>query len=58
VPELRALLQGVGFRIDAFDTYPYIAVPSRDAFFNLPLLRGLFRRVKGDVQIFLARKPA
>jgi ubiquinone/menaquinone biosynthesis C-methylase UbiE len=58
VPELRALLEGVGFRIDAFDTYPYIAVPSRDAFFNLPLLRGLFRTVKGDVQIFLARKPA
>ncbi|MGQ0553441.1 MAG: class I SAM-dependent methyltransferase [Planctomycetota bacterium] len=56
--ELRALLSGVGFRIEAFDTYPYIAVPSRDGFFNLPLLRGLFRGVKGDVQIFRARKPA
>jgi SAM-dependent methyltransferase len=58
VTELRALLEGVGFVIDDFDTYPYIAVPSRDTFFNLPLLRGLFRSVRGDVQIFLARKPA
>jgi SAM-dependent methyltransferase len=58
VEELRALLQGVGFRIEAFDTYPYIAVPSRDAFFNLPLLRSVFRGVKGDVQIFRALKPA
>jgi SAM-dependent methyltransferase len=58
VPELRALLEGVGFVIDAFDTYPYIAVPARDTFFNLPLLRAVFRNVKGDVQIFLARKPA
>ncbi len=55
--ELRALLERVGFRIEAFDTYPYIAVPSRDGFFNLPILRGLFRSVKGDVQIFRARKP-
>ncbi len=54
--ELRALLEGVGFVIEDFDTYPYIHVPSRDTFFNLPLLRGLFRTVKGDVQIFLARK--
>ena len=29
--ELRALLQGVGFAIDRFETYPYIAVPARDA---------------------------
>jgi len=55
--ELRALLEGAGFVIEAFDTYPYIAVPSRDAFFNFPLLRGLFRGVKGDVQIFRARRP-
>jgi hypothetical protein len=32
-------------------------VPARDGFFNLPLLRSVFRSVKGDVQIFLARKP-
>ena len=57
VPELRALLQSVGFRIDAFDTYPYIAVPSRDTLFNLPVLRSLLRNVKGDVQIFRAVKP-
>ena len=57
VSELRALLEATGFRIEAFDTYPYIAVPGRDAFFNLPGLRSLFRGVKGDVQIFRARKP-
>jgi len=57
VPELRALLEGAGFTIDAFDTYPYIAVPVRDAVFNLPGLRSLLRSVKGDVQIFRARKP-
>ncbi len=57
VHELRALLSGVGFRIDAFDTYPYIAVPSRDTVLNLPGLRSLFRNVKGDVQIFKAVKP-
>ena len=57
VHELRALLESVGFRIDAFDTYAYIAVGSRDAFFNLPGLRSLFRNVKGDVQIFRAVKP-
>ena len=56
VDEMRALLESVGFRIDDFDTYPYVAVPGRDAFFNFPLLRPLFRKVKGDVQIFLARK--
>ena len=44
-------------RIDAFDTYAYIAVQSRDAIFNLPLLRALLRNVKGDVQIFRAVKP-
>ncbi len=55
--ELRALLQGAGFVIEDFDTYPYIAVPGRDGFFNLPLLRALFRSVKGDVQIFRVRKP-
>jgi len=58
VPEMRALLESVGFRIDDFDTYPYIAVASRDTFFNLPLLRNLFRSVKGDVQIFRAVKPS
>jgi len=58
VDELRRLLESVGFRIDAFDTYAYIAVPGRDAFFNLPGLRHLFRNVKGDVQIFRAVKPA
>jgi len=58
VSELRALLEATGFRIEAFDTYPYIAVPARDAVFNLPGLRGLFRGIKGDVQIFRARKPA
>lgn len=58
VDELRRLLESVGFRIDAFDTYAYIAVPSRDAFFNLPGVRSLFRNVKGDVQIFRAVKPA
>jgi 2-polyprenyl-3-methyl-5-hydroxy-6-metoxy-1,4-benzoquinol methylase len=57
VRELRALLESVGYVIEDFDTYPYIAVPSRDALFNLPGLRGLFRGVKGDVQIFRARKP-
>jgi SAM-dependent methyltransferase len=58
VVEMRALLESVGFRIDDFDTYPYIAVPSRDSFFNLPLLRNIFRSVKGDVQIFRAVKPS
>ena len=58
VDELRALLESVGFTIDAFDTYPYIAVPVRDALFNLPGVRSLLRSVKGDVQIFRARKPA
>ncbi len=57
VQELRALLESVGFRIDDFDTYAYIAVPSRDAFFNAPVLRNIFRNVKGDVQIFKAVKP-
>jgi 2-polyprenyl-3-methyl-5-hydroxy-6-metoxy-1,4-benzoquinol methylase len=58
VTELRALLESTGFAIEDFDTYPYIAVPARDAFFNLPGLRGLFRGIKGDVQIFRARRPA
>ena len=57
VGELRRLLTSVGFRIDRFDTYPYIAVPSRDAVFNLPLIRSLMRDIKGDVQIFRAVKP-
>jgi SAM-dependent methyltransferase len=57
VPELRGLLTSVGYRIDRFDTYPYIAVPSRDAVFNLPLIRSLMRDIKGDVQIFRAVKP-
>jgi hypothetical protein len=57
VHELRALLTSVGFRIEDFDTYPYIAVPARDAVLNLPGLRSLFRNVKGDVQIFKAVKP-
>jgi len=57
VDELRSLLETTGFVIEDFDTYPYVAVPSRDAFFNFPLWRPLFRKVKGDVQIFLARKP-
>lgn len=57
VHELRALLTGVGFHIEDFDTYPYIAVPARDAVLNLPGLRSLFRNVKGDVQIFKAVKP-
>ena len=56
VQELRALLESVGFRIDAFDTYAYIAVPSRDAVLNAPVMRTLFRNVKGDVQIFRAVK--
>ena len=58
VPELEALLEDVGFVIDAFDTYPYIAVPVRDALFNLPGVRSLLRALKGDVQIFRARKPS
>lgn len=57
VGELRRLLQGVGYRIAAFDTYPYIAVPARDAVLNLPVVRTLLRDVKGDVQIFRAVKP-
>jgi ubiquinone/menaquinone biosynthesis C-methylase UbiE len=54
--ELKALFQEVGFEIEAYDTYPYIAVPLRDAFFNLPLLKGLFKPIKGDFQIFRCRK--
>jgi hypothetical protein len=55
--ELRGLLQGVGYAIDRFETYPYIAVPARDAVLNLPGLRSLLADVKGDVQIFRARRP-
>ncbi len=55
--ELRGTLEAAGYEIERFDTYPYIAVPSRDALFNLPLVRSLLRDVKGDVQIFRARKP-
>ena len=56
-PAIKSNRVQVGYVIEDFDTYPYIAVPSRDALFNLPGLRGLFRGVKGDVQIFRARKP-
>lgn len=55
--ELRDLLTSCGYGIERFDTYPYIAVPSRDAVLNLPLVRSVLRSCKGDVQIFRARKP-
>ena len=50
--ELERLFRELGFRIEAYDTYPYIAVPIRDALFNLPGLKRLFRAVKGDFQIY------
>jgi ubiquinone/menaquinone biosynthesis C-methylase UbiE len=56
VVELRALLEATGFRVEAFDTYTYIDAPARDRLLNLPLVRDLLRGVKGDVQIFGARK--
>jgi ubiquinone/menaquinone biosynthesis C-methylase UbiE len=56
VAELRALLQSVGFTIESFDTYTYIDAPGRDRLLNLPLVASLLRSVKGDVQIFAARK--
>jgi ubiquinone/menaquinone biosynthesis C-methylase UbiE len=54
--ELKALFTELGFQVEAYDTYPYIAAPLRDRFFNFPLLSILFKRVKGDVQIFRCRK--
>ncbi len=56
VTELRALIEGVGFEVEAFDTYTYIDAPGRDRWLNLPGLASLLRSVKGDVQIFGARK--
>lgn len=56
VAELRRLLLDVGFEIEAFEVYPYIAIPLRDALFNLPVVRSLMRNVKGDVQIYCCRK--
>jgi len=56
VAELRALLQSIGFTIEAFDTYTYIDAPGRDRLLNLPLVASLLRSIKGDVQIFAARK--
>jgi len=56
VYELKALFIDLGFEIEAFDTYPYIAAPLRDAVFNFPLLNILFKHVKGDFQIYRCRK--
>ncbi len=57
VNELTDMFEGCGFEIEAFDTYPYIAHTARDAFFSLPLISRVFKTVKGDVQIYLCRKP-
>jgi ubiquinone/menaquinone biosynthesis C-methylase UbiE len=56
VSELKRLFKKLGFTIDAYDTYPYISVPLRDALFNLPGIRSLMKHGKGDVQIFCCRK--
>jgi 2-polyprenyl-3-methyl-5-hydroxy-6-metoxy-1,4-benzoquinol methylase len=56
VAELRALIEGAGFTVEAFDTYTYIDAPGRDRWLNLPGVASLLRNVKGDVQIYGARK--
>lgn len=56
IVELKELFARLGFRVDAYDTYPYIAAPLRDACFNFPGLHLLFKKIKGDVQIFRCRK--
>ncbi len=56
VKEMRALIEGTGFVVEAFDTYTYIDAPGRDRVMNLPGVASLMRSVKGDVQIFGARK--
>lgn len=57
VLELKALFQELGFEVQSYDTYPYIAVPLRDAFFNFPLWSVLFKHNKGDFQIYRCKKP-
>jgi len=56
VSELRALIEGAGFKVEGFDTYTYIDAPGRDRWLNLPGIGSLLRNVKGDVQIYGARK--
>jgi ubiquinone/menaquinone biosynthesis C-methylase UbiE len=56
VKELRALIESTGFTVESFDTYTYIDAPGRDRFMNLPGVASLFRSVKGDVQVYGARK--
>src|SRR5262245_62142090 len=56
VDELRGLIEGAGFRVEEFDTYTYIDAPGRDWMMNLPGVRSAMRKVKGDVQIYGARK--
>jgi len=56
VAELRDLIVGAGFTVEQFDTYTYIDAPGRDRLLNLPGVASVLRNVKGDVQIYGARK--
>lgn len=55
---LRSALEKVGFRIARCETFPYLAVPKRDALLHAPLVRPLSQALGGEnCMIFLAEKP-